>query len=90
MLSFKYEHFEVHNIIHGLANEKAVTYALTSANTPLRPYQNEHALLLWFDEYGKGVEKAEEMIDGIFMKESMLKLEKDLAKHGAKIKNRLA
>lgn len=90
MLSFKYERFEVHNIVHDLANEKAVIYALTSANTPFGPHQNEYALCFWFDEYVKNVEKAEEMFDGVFMKESMPQLEKDLAEHDAKIRNGLA
>lgn len=46
MLSLKYEQVEVCNIIHDLANEKAVICAFTSANTTFGPYQNEHALFL--------------------------------------------
>lgn len=90
MVSFKYEQFKVHNIVHDVANGKAVIYALTSANTPFGPYQNEHALFLWFDEDGKKVEKIEEMFDGVFMKDFMPKLEKHLAEHDAKAQNGLA
>ncbi|KAI7788173.1 hypothetical protein LA080_012238 [Diaporthe eres] len=77
----------VHNVVHDVANGKAVIYALSKANTPIGPYQNEHALFLWFDEDGKKVEKIEEMLDGVFMKDFMPKLEKYIAERDAKEQN---
>ncbi|KAG6358774.1 hypothetical protein INS49_012293 [Diaporthe citri] len=80
----------VHNVVHDVANGKAAIYAFTKANTPVGPYQNEHALFLWFNEDGKKVEKIEEMFDGVFMKDFMPKLEKHIAEHEAKAQSQLA
>lgn len=80
----------VHNVVHDVANGKAVIYALSKANTPVGPYQNEHALFLWFNEDGNKVEKIEEMFDGVFMKEFMPKLEKHIAEHEAKAQSQSA
>lgn len=81
------EQLTVHNVVHDVANGKAAIYALSKANTPIGPYQNEHALFLWFDEDGKKVEKIEEMFDGVFMKDFMPKLEKYIAERDAKAQN---
>lgn len=72
-----------------MANGKAAIYGLTKANTPVGPYQNEHALFIWFTEDGKKVEKIEEMFDGVFMKEFMPKMEKHIAEHEAKAQDQL-
>lgn len=84
------EQLTVHNVVHDVANGKAVIYALSKANTPVGPYQNEHALFLWFNEDGNKVEKIEEMFDGVFMKEFMPKLEKHIAEHEAKAQSQSA
>lgn len=67
-----------------MAKGKAAIYALTKANTPFGPYQNEHAIFLWFTEDGKKVDKIEEMFDGVFMKDFMPKLERHIAEQEAK------
>ncbi|KAB8227141.1 uncharacterized protein BDW43DRAFT_304834 [Aspergillus alliaceus] len=65
----------VHNVIHDPAQSKAVMYAITTADSPFGPYKNEHACFVWFDESGEYVNRIEEMLDGVFMKHFLLKLE---------------
>ncbi|KAI0121123.1 hypothetical protein BJ170DRAFT_600130 [Xylariales sp. AK1849] len=65
----------VHNIVHDAAQSKAAIYASTTADTPFGPYQNEHAIFLWFNESGEKVQKIEEMFDQIVMREFLPKLE---------------
>ncbi|KAF2118821.1 hypothetical protein BDV96DRAFT_642992 [Lophiotrema nucula] len=56
----------VHNIVHDPEHSKAALYATAKADTPFGPYNNEHALFLWFDESGN-INKMEEMFDSAFM-----------------------
>ena len=72
----KREQLTIHNVIHDPAHGKAVIYALAKADTPIGPYQNEHACFVWFDESGEKVNKIEEMFDGVFMNEFLPKLDK--------------
>ncbi|MCJ1275996.1 hypothetical protein MMC21_003801 [Puttea exsequens] len=65
----------VHNVIHDPAHDKAVIYALAKADTPIGPYNNEHACFVWFDESGEKVNRIEEMFDGVFMNEFLPKLD---------------
>lgn len=65
--------------MHDAAQGKAVIYAITKADTPLGPYNNEHAVFVWFDESGEKVDKIEEMFDGVFMKEFLPKLDEYMA-----------
>lgn len=69
----------IHNVIHDAAQGKAAIYAMTKADSPLGPYNNEHALFLWFDESGEKVNKIEEMFDGVFMKDFLPKLQHYMA-----------
>ena len=62
---------------------KAVIYAVTKADTPFGPYNNEHSLFLWFDETGENVQKIEEMFDAVVMKDFLPKLEQYVAQQKA-------
>ncbi|KAK4124751.1 hypothetical protein N657DRAFT_331757 [Parathielavia appendiculata] len=74
----------VHNVVHDAANGKAAIYAITKADSPSGPYQNEHAVFLWFDESGEKVTRMEEMVDSAFLKDYMPKLQAFLAQQAAK------
>jgi hypothetical protein len=57
-----------------------VIYAIAKADTPFGPYQNEHALFMWFDDAREKVVKIEEMFDTVVMKETLPKLDQYLAR----------
>ena len=57
-----------------MANSKACIYALAKADAPWGPYQNEHALFVWFDESGEKVNKIEELFDTVVMNEVLPKI----------------
>ncbi|KAI0013979.1 hypothetical protein F4779DRAFT_639150 [Xylariaceae sp. FL0662B] len=69
----------VHNVVHDPAQGKAAVYAVSKADTPFGPYNNEHAIFLWFDNSGEKVQKIEEMFDDVAMKDFLPKFEKYLA-----------
>jgi hypothetical protein len=66
-------------VLHDVPQGKSVIYALAKADAPFGPYQNEHALFMWFDESREKVVKIEEMFDTVVMKETLPKLDQYLA-----------
>lgn len=66
---------DVHNIVHDIDQRQSVLYALAKADTPFGPYQNEHALFLWFNESRTEIVKIEELFDTSVMKETLPKLD---------------
>lgn len=62
--------------MHDAAQSKAAIYCATTADTPFGPYNNEHAIFLWFNEAGDEIVKIEEMFDQFTMKEFLPQLMK--------------
>jgi hypothetical protein len=52
--------------VHDSTQGKAAIYAMTKADTPFGPYNNEQAVFLWFNEYGQ-INKIEELFDSLSM-----------------------
>ena len=75
---------EIYDVVHDVANSKAVIYATSSADTPFGGFKwiNECTVLVLFTEDGEQIKRMDEMVDTTFYHEFSSKFQRYLQENG--------